>query len=137
MAYSQEEWEDLTWQPQVWNTINQPKAKASPGLKRDIRAVRNRVLHQDDYMQHMCGLNPFMACDALSTITESTAEGTGDDRSDADFEKAQTAVWNAAMRKRVPAIKLKVNSSSKASPGAALGKVRKAGRAPKRKAADK
>ncbi len=131
MAYSQEEWEALTWQPLVWNTIDVVKAKASPGLKRDIRYLKDRARNQDGYMKHMCSLEPFLACDALSTITESTAEGTEDDASEAAFEKAQKTIWTSAMRKRVPAIKMKASSSSKASPGADRGQVRKSARAPR------
>ncbi len=77
-----------------------------------------------------------MACDALSSITESTAEGTEDDRSAASFANMQKNVWSTAMRKAVPAIKVKVRSFSKASLVAASGKARKAERVPKRKVAD-
>ena len=106
-------------------------------MKRDIPSLKNRALHQDDYLKHMCAMPKRMACDALSTITESTAEGTEDDRSEADFVNMQKNVWNTAMRKTVPAVKVKVRNISKASLGAALGKPRKADRAPKRKVADK
>ena len=137
MAYSQQEWEGLTWQPQVWTTIDQPRSKASPGLTKDIRSLKNRALHQDDYLTHMCGLKPFMACDVLSSITDSTAAGAEDDRSKADFVNMQKNVWNTAMRKTVPAIKVEVRNFSKASLDAASGEARKADRAPRRKVADK
>ncbi len=106
-------------------------------MKANILQLKNRAEHQDDYLKHMCGLKPFMACDALSSITESTAEGTEDDRSEASFANMQKNAWNTAMRKAVPAIRVKVRNLSRASPGAATGKARKAERASKCNEADK
>ena len=68
----------------------------------------------------------------MSTITESTAEGSEDGESEAAFERAQQRIWNEVMRKRVPAVKLKANSSSKATPRSGLGKVRKNARVPRK-----
>ena len=83
-------------------------------------------------MNHMCSLKPFQSSGAMSTITESTAEGSEDGESEAAFEEAQQRIWNNAMRRRVPAVKLKANSSSKATPGNGLGRARKIARAPRK-----
>ncbi len=134
--YSPQERKNIAYLPQVWSTISQARSNAPPGMKANILQLKNRAEHQGDYLKHMCGLKPFMACDALSSITESTAEGTEDDRSEASFANMQKNVWNTAMRKAVPVIKVKVRSFSRASPGAATGKAGKAYRAPTRSEVD-
>ncbi len=51
-----------------------------------------------------------MACDALSSITDSTAEGGDDDRPEASFARMEQQVYTTAMRKTVPAIKAKAET---------------------------
>ena len=48
-------------------------------------------------MEHMLNMPDFKACDALSTITESTKQGDDGD-SDGSFENVEGATWKQALR---------------------------------------
>jgi hypothetical protein len=82
-------------------------------------------------LTHMCSIVPFMAGDALSTITESTAFDSEEDESEAAFNKQENKIWDKAMRKTLAGVKSKAGSAAKAASGTALGKDKRKARAPK------
>jgi hypothetical protein len=49
VACSQQEWDALTWQPQVLAAVVQERNKALPWMKKDILLLKNRSLHQGDF----------------------------------------------------------------------------------------
>ena len=67
----------------------------------------------------------------MSTITESTAEGSEDDALEAAFEKSEQRIWNNATRQGLHAVTVAANIPSKVTSGSGLGRVRKIARAPK------
>ena len=70
MAYSQEEWECLTWQPQVWDTTDEaPTTKAATSREGYINSLKERARAKDGYMNHMFILEPFQSIYSMSTIT--------------------------------------------------------------------
>ena len=77
----------------------------------------------------------FMAADALSVITESTAfdsEGEECEESDAAFNKAQKEVWSRAAKRDAKNTKAKARGTAGAARGNALGKAKRAERTAKR-----
>ena len=135
IEFTPEEWGNVAYEPQVWSTIENARTKAPPATRGNILNLKSRALHQGDNLKHMCGMKKFLSCDALSTITESTAEGDAEDRSEASFARLDKQLWTTAMRNTVPAIKAKARNPTAASLGAVAGKVRRAERTAKRKVA--
>ena len=85
IAYSQEDWGLLTWQPQVWNTETMLPSKATKSRQGLVRALAARAANADGYLKHHCSIKSFVAADALSTITESTACDSEEDASEVAF----------------------------------------------------
>ena len=77
----------------------------------------------------------FVAADALSVITESTAfnsEGEECEDSDAAFNKAQKEIWSRAAKRDAKNTKAKARGTAGAARGNALGKAKRAERTAKR-----
>ena len=79
----------------------------------------------------MCSIVPFMAGDALSTITESTAFDSEEDVSEAAFNKQEKKIWDRAMKNSLAGVKSKASGAAKAAKGNTLGKDKRNERAPK------
>jgi hypothetical protein len=77
----------------------------------------------------------FVAADALSVITESTAfnsEGEECEESDAAFNKAQKEVWSKAAARDAKNTKTKARGTAGVPRGNPLGRVKRAERTTKR-----
>ncbi len=73
IAHSKEDWENLEYSPQVWDTATNRVAKPATAKRKLIRGLAARAANADPYLKHQMSIKAFSADDVLSTITESTA----------------------------------------------------------------
>jgi hypothetical protein len=128
IAHSQEDWELLTWQPQVWNTETMSPSTATKARNGWIRDLAARAANADGYLK----IKGFAAADALSTITESTACNSDGDESEATFTTVNKEIWDKALAREMKHIKTKAGGTAKVARGNTLGKTKRADRVPTR-----
>ncbi len=103
--------------------------------KRLSRSLAKRAENADPYLRHQMSVKSFVAADALSVVTESTAfnsEGEECEESDDAFNKAQKEVWSRAVKRDAKNTKSKARGTAGVARGNALGKARRADRTTKR-----
>ena len=112
---SSEEWDKMTWTPQIWSTLSEPRTKVPPSGKAHIAYLKERSSNADAYIRHMKGMPSFHSHDALSTITESTRQGDDDGESAASGSTEQR-IWDAALKRHLPDTIAKLKAEGKAKP---------------------
>ena len=135
IAHSKEDWENLEYSPQVWDTETGRVAKPTTSKRSLIRGLAERAANADPYLKHQMSIKSFKAADALSVVTESTAfdsEGEACEDSDAAFREAEKEVWSKAAKREAKNTKARARGTAGAARGNALGKAKRAERAAKR-----
>ena len=52
---SSEDWGKMTWTPQIWSTLSEPRTKVPPSGKAHIAYLKERSSNADAYIRHMKG----------------------------------------------------------------------------------
>jgi hypothetical protein len=109
MEFDEGTWDSLDYTPQIWTTLETKRGRAPPASRQHIGDLKKRAMTQDPYMEHMLAM-PAFSCDALSTITESTRQGDGED-SDGSFEEVEGKMWYDALKTWGPATAAKTKAA--------------------------
>ena len=107
----------MTWTPQIWSTLSEPREKVPPSAKAHIAYLKDRSNNADAYIKHMKGMPSFHSHDALSTVTESTRQEDDDGESVASCE-TERLYWKAALKKHLPMTLARLEAVGKAKPTA-------------------
>ena len=106
--------------------------------KRLSRSLAKRAENADPYLRHQMSVKSFVAADALSVVTESTAfnsEGEECEESDDAFNKAQKEVWSKAAARDARNTNTKAPGTAGVPRGNPLGRLHHADRSTHRAAA--
>jgi hypothetical protein len=97
-----------------------------------IRSLAKRAENADAYLKHQLSVKSFVAADALSVITESTAYNSDGDESDDAYHKAKKEVWSKAAAREAKHTKTKALGTAGIARGNSLGKAKRVERTTKR-----
>ncbi len=103
ITHSKEEWENLEYRVQVWDTEDQRVTKPTKARNSHLRGLAARAAKPDAYLKHQMSIKAFSADDVLSTITESTACNSEGEASEGTCASASKEIWGQVVGARTQA----------------------------------
>ena len=132
ITHSKEEWENLEYRVQVWDTEDQKVTQPTKARKSHLRGLAARAAKPDAYLKHQMSIKAFSADDVLSTITESTACNSEGEASEGMCASASKEIWAKSSARELKHVRSKARGTAGIASGNDLGKSKRAERATKR-----